>query len=156
MGKFSIKQKNYFFVGIQAFLFFIYAISKNDNVLIISNIIKYLLWFVLAFGGLLIVGAILQLNKNLSPFPSPTPNSSLLTEGLFKYARHPIYSGIILVAFSYAILKFSISKMIIALLLSILFYFKSKFEEQLLSEKFENYISYMEKVGRFFPKILFK
>lgn len=100
MDRFSIKQKNYFFVGIQAFLFFIYAIPTQCNVLITNNLINYLLWFMLALGGLLIVGTILQLNKNLSPFPSPTPNSILITGGLFKFARHPIYTGIILVAFS--------------------------------------------------------
>ena len=156
MIKYTEQQKNYFFVLVQALLFLLYAIPTSGNVFIISHLVEVLLYYIVVLGVVIILLTIVQLNKNLSPFPSPMPNSPLLTNGLFKYVRHPIYTGIILIAFSFALLKVSIFKLIIAFLLTLLFYFKSKYEESLLAEKFENYSIYMKNTGRFFPKIIFK
>jgi protein-S-isoprenylcysteine O-methyltransferase Ste14 len=105
------------------------------------------------FGGIIITLALLQLNKNLSPFPTPKECSSLLQNGLYKYSRHPIYSGIILLFLGYSLYQNSGYKLLISLLLVILFYFKSNYEEQRLEQKFPDYKHYRSKTGRFFPWI---
>jgi protein-S-isoprenylcysteine O-methyltransferase Ste14 len=67
--------------------------------------------------------------------------------------RHPIYSGILLFVFGYAIYSQNEYRLIIAVALLILFYFKSSYEERLLKRKFPNYTYYQQKTGRFFPFI---
>lgn len=105
------------------------------------------------FGVVIIILSMLQLNKNLSPFPTPKKNSELVTTGLFKYVRHPIYTGILVTAFFLAFYLNSGFKMLIFVLLLILFYYKSEFEERKLMRKFPEYESYRANTGRFFPRI---
>jgi protein-S-isoprenylcysteine O-methyltransferase Ste14 len=105
------------------------------------------------FGGMIIILALLQLNKNLSPFPTPKEDATLLQNGLYKYMRHPIYTGIILFLAGYGVYQNSLYKLLILLLLVILFYLKSNYEEQRLEQKFPDYKLYRNKTGRFFPWI---
>jgi protein-S-isoprenylcysteine O-methyltransferase Ste14 len=105
------------------------------------------------FGGIIITLALLQLNKNLSPFPTPKDSASLLQNGLYKYMRHPIYTGIILLFSGYSVYQNSVYKLLISVFLVILFYLKSNYEEQRLEQKFPNYQRYKDKTGRFFPWI---
>lgn len=111
----------------------------------------------LSYSGLLIVGlgvilgsvALLQINTNLSPFPTPVAHCKLLTTGAFSIARHPIYTSILMVALGYALYQTSIFKFLITIALWVLFYFKSKYEEQLLLHKFSEYQTYKKKTRRF-------
>ncbi len=103
-------------------------------------------------GIVIIIISMLQLNKNLSPFPTPPKNSELVVSGLFSYVRHPIYSGILMTTFFIAIYLNSGYKLLIFLLLAVLFYFKSEFEEEQLGKRFQGYKSYKAGTGRFYPK----
>lgn len=104
---------------------------------------------ILALGIVLGLLALLQLNTKLSPFPTPVTNGKLITTGAYHIARHPIYTAIILGGFGFALYRTSWYKVLIALGLLILFYFKSKYEEQLLSEKYLEYSDYKKKTRRF-------
>lgn len=108
------------------------------------------LW-IIVLGGLLIILALLQLNKNLSPFPTPKDTTTLLQNGLYKYMRHPIYTGIILFFTGFSLYQNSFYKLGISLLLVVLFHFKSNYEEQRLEQKFPKYKLYKNKTGKFFP-----
>ncbi|MBB5439194.1 protein-S-isoprenylcysteine O-methyltransferase Ste14 [Pedobacter sp. AK017] len=105
-----------------------------------------------AIAGVLIsLVAILQLKSNLTPFPSPSQNGTLIQTGLYKYARHPIYTGIIVFIFSYSLFSDSLSRLTISIVLLLLFYFKSRYEEGLLTQRFAEYSAYKIRTGRFFP-----
>lgn len=103
-------------------------------------------------GIVIIITAIFQLNKNLSPFPTPLENSELIVTGLFHYVRHPIYTGILMVTFFLAIYFNSGYKLIITVLLAILFYYKSEYEEAQLEKRYPGYTSYKAGTGRFYPR----
>ena len=112
-------------------------------------------WVNLILAGIgifIIIIAIFQLNKNLSPFPTPLENSELIVTGLFHYVRHPIYTGILMVTFFLAIYFNSGYKLIITVLLAILFYYKSEYEEAQLEKRFPGYKSYKAGTGRFYPR----
>lgn len=106
-----------------------------------------------AFGGLVVLAAIWQLRHAISPFPSPKATADLINHGVFRWIRHPIYTGILAMTFGYALNSGSIWKTLIALALLILFQFKARYEEQLLKKNFDQYADYMEKTGRFLPKV---
>lgn len=141
--------KDYLFVGIQFLFFGLYAFDffpKMDYPKIIAN-----LGIVLAiFGFLIVLIALFELNTNLTVFPTPKNNATLITSGLYRYSRHPIYSGILLFIFGYAIFSFSSYRILIFVCLLIWFYLKSSYEELQLQKKFKNYSEYQKKVGRFF------
>jgi len=104
------------------------------------------------FGVLIGIISLIQLNKNLSPFPSPKLDSELVQTGLYKFIRHPIYTGILCIAFGYGFYIGSVFKLIIAIAIYFLFYFKSRYEEKKLLAFFKEYKRYKESTGRFLPR----
>ena len=151
----QIKIKDFVYVGIQFILFACYLFEVKKLRFDLPDFIDFILLLFIAAGIAIIVVSILQLNKNLSPFPTPKENSELITTGLFSKIRHPIYSGILLLAFSFALYQNSGFKILISFFLLILFYFKTRYEEKQLSLKFPEYKNYKRTAGRFFPKIKF-
>lgn len=144
------KDKMYVFLQLLVFLAWLPQ-SKVLEVILPENI-QWLALFATGIGFLLIVTAFVQLNTNLSPFPSPKPGAKLITSGAFAFARHPIYSGIIFMAFGLSIWFHSGYKLIISFLLLLVFYFKSRYEEKRLIHRFPEYEMYSRETGRFFPK----
>ncbi len=149
----KLKRKDYFFVGMQFLLFFVYLfdfkiISINSPVLL-----RMISGGVTITGIIVLSLALLQLNKNLSPFPTPKSTSKLTQTGLYHFVRHPIYTGILLTTFGYALYTDSSFKLLISIVLLILFYFKSSYEESMLLKRYSDYSTYKKKVGRFLPKL---
>lgn len=144
--------KDIVFVGLQLLLFvaFIIDIEVYELPQILPDTIY---GFLTAGATAIFIFSISQLNKNLSPFPSPKTDSSLVTSGLFKYIRHPIYISILLGIMIWSLYQHSLYQLIISFVLLIVFYFKSKYEEQQLLKRFPEYKSYMSKTGRFLPRI---
>lgn len=149
----NLSPKDYSFVGIQLILFIGYTLPISIYSFEVFDSLKIILLGLSVFGIIILIMAILKLNKNLTAFPTPKTDGQLISDGLYRYIRHPIYTGIILFVFSYAIYRESFWKILIATCLLILFYFKTEFEEKQLKNKFEDYESYQKKTGRFFPKI---
>lgn len=146
-----MKLKDVVYVSIQFILFLVYALAPQARVFYFQGILKDLFLLITVLGGLVLLLALLQLNKNLSPFPTPKTNGKLIVIGLYRWVRHPIYSGILLLAFGYALFSESLNRLLIAFSLLVLFYFKSTYEEKLLNQKFPNYKNYKQTTGRFFP-----
>lgn len=146
-----IRLKDKVLVSIQFVLFGCYAIDFDWS-LGFSLFFKFIGLAVAIIGLIISLLAVLQLNKNLSPFPTPKEKAVLLENGLYKFVRHPIYSGLLLLFYGYGIYVDSIYKLLISSLLLVLFYFKTNYEERLLEIKFQDYSLYKLKVGRFFPK----
>ncbi|WP_417266182.1 methyltransferase family protein [Brumimicrobium sp.] len=76
---------------------------------------------------------------------------NLIENGVYKFIRHPIYTGLILSFFGFAIISDSGYRILITAVLFLLFYFKTIYEEKRLIEKFPSYLEYKSRSGRFFP-----
>jgi protein-S-isoprenylcysteine O-methyltransferase Ste14 len=146
----KVKGKDILLVTIQFILLTIFYIPIFPGVFQVHLIIKYAGAIVSILGFLVIVIAILQLKKNLTPFPTPKDNGVLINTGLYKYVRHPIYSGIFLAAIGIAFYTGSYWQLAISFILLILFYYKSMYEESLLIEKYKDYENYKKVTRRFF------
>jgi protein-S-isoprenylcysteine O-methyltransferase Ste14 len=144
------KTKDILLVSVQFFFMLVYFLDFNWFSI---PYIEHYIWFYIGLLGVAISTiALLQLNIHLSPFPTPKPNSKLLTKGVFKFSRHPIYSGILIFMFSFSFWLGEGYKLCVSLAILGLFFYKSKYEESLLENTFDNYKAYKSKVGRFFPK----
>jgi protein-S-isoprenylcysteine O-methyltransferase Ste14 len=61
-------------------------------------------------GLIILLVALLQVNKNLTPFPTQLSEGTHIKTGLYKLVRHPIYSGIILAAIGFGLFQESFWK----------------------------------------------
>jgi len=145
-------KKDVLFVGIQGLLFLAY-LWKGTWPFQLNQYSQYFFLVIAILGLILLLTALLQLNKNLSPFPTPKIDGQLIESGLYQYIRHPIYTGILLMCFGYAVYTGSFFRIGISIALWILFYFKSNYEEKLLRNRYPDYLAYAKSRGRFFPKL---
>jgi protein-S-isoprenylcysteine O-methyltransferase Ste14 len=104
-------------------------------------------------GALLGFRAVRELGTGFTPLPRPADDSSLVETGAFALARHPVYGGLILAAFGWAILRASVVALALAGALSAFLYLKSVREEAWLEQRFPDYPAYRARTGRFIPWI---
>ncbi|MCG2419816.1 DUF1295 domain-containing protein [Aequorivita sp. F47161] len=145
--------KDILFVLLQFALFVAFVFEVGAMRIYFPEIVFWIGVGMLGLGALVTTIAVLQLNIHLSPFPSPLPGSKLIVKGVYKFVRHPIYTGIIMAFIGFAIIADSGYKLLVAVILALLFYFKSVYEENRLMEVFTNYSEYKKRSGRFLPKI---
>ena len=106
----------------------------------------------LVVGFVIIMFGILHLDDNLTAFPAPKKDSYLISNGIYRYVRHPIYLGILVAMTAYSLYEMSVFRMAITLLLLLVLYYKTKLEETYLIERFEAYEDYKKRTGRFLPR----
>jgi protein-S-isoprenylcysteine O-methyltransferase Ste14 len=145
-----IAAKDITYVTVQVLLLLVYLFPIVDWPFAVSNMVRYITIGFSLIGVIIFLVAMLQLNSNLTPFPTPKAQGMLIQSGIYKFIRHPIYSGIIIFTVFYSIYSQSTWRVGIGLALWILFYFKSEYEEGLLKERYKEYAAYREKTGRFF------
>lgn len=145
--------KDIFFVGLQFILFvaYLFRFPKID--------FKVPLWSQLigisfsVIGIIISLASVFALKRNLSAFPTPKQSAQLIQSGIYKYVRHPIYSGILFFTFGFSIYSENTLRLLIFFMLLILFRFKATYEEKLLQDKFSNYVTYKKTTGMFLPRI---
>ena len=108
---------------------------------------SYLVGFlIIIIGFIILLIAIKDLGRNLSPFPKPINNSNLVTKGIYRFIRHPMYYSLIFISFGVFITKLSIYYLFLSISLALIIKFKINLEEQYLNNKFKNYLLYKNEV----------
>jgi len=108
-----------------------------------SYLVGYLI-IIIAFIILLV--AIKDLGRNLSPFPRTINNSNLVTTGIYRFTRHPMYYSLIFISIGVFIIKLSIYYLFLTISLALINKFKITLEEKYLINKFKNYLLYKNEV----------
>jgi len=107
---------------------------------IILTIIGFLFWIYVVYY--------MQVNGGLR-----IKNKNLLTEGPFRYVRHPMYVSGSIMLVGIGILFFSWVWFLILFIFAPIWYIECKIEERYLIKLFgERYLDYRKKTGMFFPK----
>ncbi len=79
---------------------------------------------------------------------------TLVTKGVYKIVRHPLYASIIWMIYSIGILKNNYLVLILNTIIFIPFmYYRAKQEETELKKIFKEYNNYIDNTGMFFPNI---
>jgi protein-S-isoprenylcysteine O-methyltransferase Ste14 len=103
-------------------------------------------------GGFAMLWGGRTLGRSLTPFPSP--RGSHLERGPYRFVRHPIYGGGIILALG-ATLASSPWALVPSAALVPFFLVKSRYEERLLAQADPSYGGYLTRVRkRFFPGLL--
>ena len=108
--------------------------------------------FILSAGILIFVNPVLQFIKSkttVNPIQFEEVNK-LVTSGIFKYSRNPMYLGMLMIVLSTSIFYLNIYSILTPLLFILwINKFQIKREEEFLTEKFgDEYLSYKKKTRR--------
>ena len=102
----------------------------------------------LASGTCLAAAGTLKLGRNLTPFICPKANAVLLDKGAYGIVRHPIYAGLLQMAFGWGLWVAGWLTLGYAIILFMIFDRKSRREEEFLLAVFPEYGSYSRRVKR--------
>ena len=126
--------------------FFQWEFIPQKQIIQVSTL-SYLIGFLIIIIALIVLlVAIKNLGRNLSPFPRPLNNSNLVTTGIYRFTRHPMYYSLIFISFGVFITKLSIYYLFLSISLGLIIKFKIALEEQYLNNKFKNYLLYKNEV----------
>ncbi len=107
---------------------------------------------VLGVAGLAVaVSAALRLGSALTPTPVPSATGHLTTDGLYRYVRHPIYSGVLVVTAGLVLRSGSVVGVGVGIALVVFFGFKARWEEKRLIRRYPEYAAYAARTTRFVP-----
>jgi protein-S-isoprenylcysteine O-methyltransferase Ste14 len=116
--------------------------------------IARLVGLVILVVGLIVFGlGIVTLGSALSPLPAPMPSAELVERGIYRFIRHPIYTGLILAALGGSIYTVSLLAVGLTALLAVVLDLKSRREEIWLRERFPEYKAYAARTRKFIPGI---
>ena len=126
--------------------FFQWEFIPQKQIIQVSTL-SYLVGFlIIIIAFIILLVAIKDLGRNLSPFPRPINNSNLVTKGIYRFTRHPMYYSLIFISFGVFIIKLSIYYLCLSISLALIIKFKILLEEQYLNNKFKNYLLYKKEV----------
>lgn len=104
------------------------------------------------FAIILVIWAVISMTKSrLKILPEPAKNATLITDGPYKYIRHPMYTALIMGSIGLVIAHFTWLRLFLLAGLFLVLVYKLLYEEALLSEKFDDYAEYKRNTYRLFP-----
>ena len=118
-----------------------------------NALLQWLGYAVFIIGSSIAILAAFHLGKNLTPLPKPKDNAELVQAGLYRWVRHPIYFGVIVLALGWGLIQQTLLVWIYVLVLMVFFDIKSRKEEQWLCERFPEYPEYQGRVRKLVPWI---
>ena len=117
-------------------------------------------WLLLAASLVAVVWGVMLLQQQGKPAPSSQPSalygwentSTLVTDGIYRYIRHPMYASLLYLAWGAAFKSLGVVTVLLALVSSVALFLTAKAEERENLVSFgEVYRDYMEQTRRFVP-----
>ncbi len=102
-------------------------------------------------GIILLVAGATALGSSLSILPSPREGARVVRHSVYRWVRHPIYGGVILLAVGWAVYRGDLLHVVLAVAIGLFFAAKASREERYLQERFPDYASYRRRTWRFVP-----
>ena len=108
--------------------------------------------FLEIIGGVLLILGFIHLKDSLKITPEPKENAQFVNTGIYKYIRHPIYSGLIFFGSGQVISKWTLTILISFIVLVVDLVAKYRYEDSLLIKVYPGADEYQRKVGALLPK----
>ena len=126
--------------------FFKWKFIPEKQIIQVTPFSYFVGFLIIIIAFIILLVAIKDLGRNLSPFPRPIKNSNLVTNGIYRFTRHPMYYSLIFISIGIFITKLSIYYLFLSTSLILIIKFKIALEEQYLENKFKNYLFYKNEV----------
>ena len=88
--------------------FFQWEFIPQKQIIKVSPFSYFMGILIIIIAFIIMLISIKDLGRNLSPFPKPINNSNLVTTGIYRFTRHPMYYSLIFISFGFFITKLSI------------------------------------------------
>ena len=155
MSKFQLK--NFFkasydliLVFLQFFIislhFFQWEFLPQKQIIQASPFSYFLGILIIIIALILMLVSIKDLGRNLSPLPRPINNSNLVTTGIYRFTRHPMYYSLIFISIGVFIIRLSIYYLFLTISLAFIIILNIDLEDKYLMNKFKNYLLYKNEV----------
>lgn len=116
--------------------------------------VAIVLAIILVGGGLGVIGlAGVALGRALTPSPIPREGVALVTSGVYRAVRHPMYTGVLLAAAGAVVWGASLGHIIGWAALYVVLSIKAAGEESMLALEHEGYDAWAKRSGRLIPKL---
>lgn len=114
---------------------------------------SYLIFEVIVgvIGGLIILVAARNLKPALKISPIPKENAPLISVGIYRYVRHPMYLAVILIGFSLAGYAGSLFAWTLEILLVITLNIKASFEDALMRDAHPEALHFQMHTSKLIP-----
>ncbi|MFM6131622.1 MAG: methyltransferase family protein [Sphaerospermopsis kisseleviana] len=115
-------------------------------------------WISVVGGGVMLAALVVAvsgfraLGRNLSPGPRPLREHSLVTHGIYRRVRHPLYTSLLLLSIGWAIFTHSWIACAATLVLLAFLHMKARVEEKHLESIYPQYRNYAARTGSFLPR----
>jgi len=126
--------------------FFQWKFIPEKQIVQVTPFFYFVGFLIIIIAFIILLVAIKDLGRNLSPFPRPINNSNLVTTGIYRFMRHPMYYSLIFISFGFFITKLSFYYLFLSISLFLIIKFKIALEEKYLKNKFNNYLLYKNEV----------
>lgn len=83
--------------------------------------------------------------------PQPSSKAILITNGPYRFIRHPMYTSVLMGSLGLVINHFSFMSVAVLVALALVLIIKLSWEEKMLIEKFHGYKNYMHRTARLIP-----
>ena len=93
-------------------------------------------------GLVIMLLAFLSIRGVVQIEPEPKAEGHLISSGIYKYIRHPIYTGMVILVCGLFLRKPALFITIASAVVIVFLIVKTRFEEKLLQEKYSNYAQY--------------
>lgn len=145
----SSKRKASVLVALQFLFLLLLVVNPFDVLFEVERIISLTLYL---FAALILASAAIALGSALTASPIPKDDAELVTRGIYKRVRHPMYSALLLIGLGLLLSTFNLFSLIVYLALISLLLEKSKYEDALLAARHRDALRYQASTGRFLPK----
>lgn len=139
-------------VGLQGVLLLTLVVLGGGDAWSTPSWLRTLSTALLVIGLIAIAVAATGLGRLVTPTPVPKADGELVTDGLYRFVRHPIYTGVLIVVAALVIPSGNVVTLLVGAVTVAFFYAKSTWEEQRLAERYPDYAEYRSRTPRFFPR----
>lgn len=135
---------------------FMYVNANYSAIGLYPNIIASYIGSGIALFGIVVRRvAINTLNQHFDSLIQVKENQQLIQHGLYKWFRHPSYTGTILTFLGFGMASMNLINMIILpILFLVVYHYRTKLEEKVLESGFgDEYRLYKERTWKLFPSV---
>lgn len=144
-----------FGLGLIPIIFYLLTPRLKSFSFFLSTRIRWLGAVLIFAGNLLFIWSHRALGRNWTPFLEIRKGHTLVTNGPYRFVRHPMYVAIFLIGIGVSLLS---ANLIVALSYMLpmtnMYLFRIYDEEKMMAEQFgDEYRKYMQNTGRLIPKL---
>jgi protein-S-isoprenylcysteine O-methyltransferase Ste14 len=139
-------------VVVQAILLLLFALAPaSEQRWPMHGFFQLLGWMLAGGGAILLVAAAVDLGRSLTPFPRPLPGGQLVTTGVYRFVRHPMYCAALIGALGLSLATESTLRLACTGILFVFFDLKARREEFWLEQQYPAYAGYKVRVKKLVP-----